>query len=312
MNTIIHKSDTSGPCFELVPIQKKKPAALRMRCDLLVIVGDKFVKLAGGTSIDLPPYPMVAGTDYSVLVTSAGRLTVSELKPAAGVTQIGGFHFAPGGNAPARSGGNNVPQINPHSLWDQLWRPTCPDPRGMALVALQDGRKIWVDIYLCSTTGESRYGATIADGSSHAKIPAAFGGDGSAEYDGLNNLQAVQLAAGAGKTLLTRAEYEQAAYGVLEKTSAERRAEIAGLDAPRTSKWGLMQASGQRYVWGQMQLLQEFSALDVDRDIGTHLFGGDWSHGVSAGSRSCVWYVAPSASNNGIGARFRCDHLCPV
>jgi len=104
--------------------------------------------------------------------------------PASGARQIGGFHYAPGGNAAAQAGGDTTPAINEYSLWDLKWRPACPDPRGMALVASM----FWCDIYLTGvdhyTNGTSKNNVTIADGSSPPKIPAAFGGNGSTAYSG--------------------------------------------------------------------------------------------------------------------------------
>ncbi len=304
MNTLIHKSDP-GPCFE---VSKKKQ--LKLRCDLLVIVASDIVKFAAGTLITLPK-TLTPGTDYAVCATAEGLLLAdADFSTPAGkktneVTKIGGFHFAPGGCAQDREGGNTTPAINPFSFWDLCWRPACPDPRSMALV---DGR-FWVDIYLCGIDGATRHGATIADGRNHAKMPAMFGGDGSAEYNGLNCFQAAQLACAAGKQLLTREEFQLAAFGVLEKSSADMRHEITQLDAPRTSKWGLMQATGCRYIWGVIDPLQTFNKFKSKEHIGTNLFGGYWGNGGHAGSRCSYWDNAPWDSYYTFGARFRSDHL---
>jgi hypothetical protein len=137
-----------------------------------------------------------------------------------------------------------------------------------------------------------------------------FGGDRSVEYDGLNCFQAAQLAAAAGKVLLTRDEFQAAAFGVLEQSSASERHETTQLDAPRTSKWGIIQATGCRYVWGVVDPLQTFEGFDTKKDIGTNLLGGYWSNGSDAGSRCSYWSYAPWSSYCLVGARFRSDHLC--
>ena len=300
MNTLIQKSDRSGPCFA---VSNKK--SLKLSCDLFVIVGNDLVKFPAGTRVAMPE-TLTPGADYAVFATAKSLVADAYLTaPAAGVVKIGGFHFAPGGNASGREGGGSVPQINPCSIWDLYWRPGCRDPRGMALVEEQ----FWADIYLCGIDGASRFGSTIADGTNHARIPTMFGGNGTLQYDGLNCFQAVQLATAAGKTLLTRGEFQLAALGVLEKSSAGARHEVTQLDAPRTSKWGIIQATGCRYIWGAFDLLQDFAKFDAQKHIGTDLVGGCWLDGSYAGSRCSSWLYAPWYSSSYIGARFRSDHL---
>ena len=59
-----------------------------------------------------------------------GEVTTSRATAIpSGDSVLGGFHYAPGGNAPARSGGDDVPAINPCSLWDVAFRPACADQR---------------------------------------------------------------------------------------------------------------------------------------------------------------------------------------
>ncbi|MBN9035498.1 MAG: hypothetical protein J0H53_05470 [Rhizobiales bacterium] len=245
------------------------------------------------TEIALPEF--AAGTDY-LIRSDAGALVVA---PAGAdlADAIGGFHFAPGDNASARAGGDDAPAINPFSIWDAGFRPAC-DPRGMALVDLPDGRRLWVDIYLLGTDhlaqGTSRHGATIADG--HRNKPKKP--DGS-RHDGLDFLTAVDIYAGHGKRLLTYDEFRAAAFGVTEKSSADDKPETAGLDAARTSRFGLMQATGNLWVWG--------TDGDPD-DPRPSLFGGSWLSGQYAGSRYADLDSWPDYSVEGFSARGCRDH----
>ena len=142
-------------------------------------------------------------------------------------------------------------QINPWSIWDMKFRPACQDPRGMALAA--DG--CWDDIYLLGINpdvdGTSKFGATIADGGGPPKIPAAFGGDGSAAYAGFTWYNACEVASAYGKRLPGHAEFVSAAFGVQEGTSLGFDPVTAGRPGPRTSQRGLIQATGNMLVWGQ-------------------------------------------------------------
>jgi hypothetical protein len=112
---------------------------------------------------------------------------------------------------------------------------------------------------------------------------------------------AVTVMARHGKGLLSFAEFAAAAYGVTEKTAHTGDPQITKLDAPRTSKWGLMQAVGNLWVWGH----------DGDPDAPrASVFGGSWWYGGDAGSRCAfVAYRWPGDSDDFLGARGRGDHL---
>jgi len=109
-----------------------------------------------------------------------------------------------------------------------------------------------------------------------------------------------------------------AMYGVTEATDAGVDPVSTGLDAPRTSRWGVMQATGNIRIWAQDRgggystggwnantdgFGSEFNAPNVP------LLGGNWSDGVNAGSRSSVWGSLASNSSNNLGVRLACDHL---
>jgi hypothetical protein len=237
----------------------------------------------------------IAGADY-VVNCDCGALSVTRpIGVPEGETLLGGFHYAPGGNAPARSGGDDVPAINPFSLWDVGFRPACPDPRGMTLVEAPSGR-FWCDIYLTGVNhladGTSKFGATIADGDDP---PRDAKGKKAKRFD-YATAQAVMAAHGKG--LLSIEEFFAAAFGVTERTAAVRDPKTTGLDMARTSRFGLMQAAGNLWVWGHDG--------DPDRPRAA-ILGGSWLNDDNAGSRYANVDDWDDDSNENLGARGRCD-----
>lgn len=123
------------------------------------MTGRDTIVIKAGTSFDGDEFPdelpvmmpeggLVAGFDYAVIIGSHGiPQAVKLIGTILPDICFAGFHFAPGGNAAARAGGDEIPAINPCSLWDRNFRPVCADPRGMALVDMR-GHKFWCDIYL--------------------------------------------------------------------------------------------------------------------------------------------------------------------
>jgi hypothetical protein len=187
--------------------------------------------------------------------------------------------------------------------------------------------KFWADIYLLNDDpaddGTSRFGKRIADGNDP---PARRGGD---SYGHLDRDVAVEVLAAAGKHLLSPEEFFAAAFGVTEGTSAGRDPKKTGLDALRTSRWGVMQATGNMSTW--------CSDGDPDRPRLAYRCGGDWGPGDSdgwrfAGSRLTrresvanpnqgrlagtpvrddhrIFRHADRGCSQGLGARGRSDHL---
>lgn len=296
---------------------------------LKVNVAGTEVTLASDTAVTLPS--MSAGTDYGIWIKDDGTLQAKDsyqVAPGTGNWRlIGGFHYAPGGNATAQAGGDATPTINQYSLWDLRFRPACKDPRGMTLVA----DSFWADIYLTCTEhlvlGNSRYNATIADSSSPPKIPYEFGGNGSNSYSSFNYWDATEVLQSHGKRLPAYAEFSALAYGTTEATSS------GGTDVPTTgvnsteytntwnkftSKWGAIQASGCQWHlscdfgggtatggWvvntggrGSTQLLE-----------GLGLFGGTYDTSTNSGSRCSYWNLSPSVSAATVSCRGVCDHL---
>jgi len=266
------------------------PGSIAVRAGTVIEIDGNVRAFEVDTAIDIT-VELAPGTDYCIGIGAEG----APIAAGAGTFNpldkgwIAGFHFAPGSNAQGRSGGDDVPAINPFSLWDAGFRPACPDPRGMALIEMKDGKRFWSDIYLLGTVhrehGTSRFGVEIADGWS---------------LDKLDYPTTVKILQGHGKRLMTYDEFRTAAFGVTEKSSAERDPGKTGLDVARTSRFGLMQATGNLWVWG--------TDGDPD-DPRPSIFGGSWLSGDNAGSRYATLDYWPDYSRGLIGARGACDHL---
>ena len=294
-----------------------------------VDVAGTVVTFVAATAITMPA--LTAGTDYAIWVkddaTIQATTNFSSAPGAGNWRKIGGFHYAPGDNAAAVAGGDTTPAINAYSFWDLKFRPACPDPRGMTLVA----DSFWADIYLLGvdhlTNGTSKYNVSIADGSAPPKIPTKFGGTGSNAYSTLNWWEANEVLQSWGKRSPTYDEFAALAYGTTEATSS------GGTDVPTagatgtgatsawnvfTSKWGCIQSSGCMWIWGG-----EFgggaagaiwaantggrgSTYQMENAV---LLGGTWGLTTESGSRCSLWLDSPTASYNTVGARGVCDHL---
>jgi len=285
-----------------------------------IAVGNNLVTYSTATAVSMPT--LTAGTDYIVWVKDDGTIQATSdyiNAPATGNwRKIGGFHYAPGGNATAQTGGNTTPAINPYSLWDLKFRPACSDPRGMTLVA----GGFWADIYLTNTNpdvnGTSKYNVTMADGASPSKVPSAFGGNGTTAYTSLTWFEASEISSAYGKRLLTQREFMAAAYGTTEASAIGTDQVSTILNAAYTSKWGVMQATGILWVWGDdrggpyagttwnANTNGRGSEYNAPNAV---LLGGNWSGGSICGSRCSYWDFAAWNSNNTVGVRCACDHL---
>jgi hypothetical protein len=275
--------------------------------------------IASGTSITMPT--LTAGTDYAIWCKPDGTLEATSnhtSPPTANARKIGGFHYAPGGNATGTSGGDTTPAINAYSMWDLGFRPVCSDPRGMTLV----GGAYWVDIYLTGvdaiTNGSSKYNVTMADGSSPPKVPTMFGGNGSTTYGSYTWFEAMELATAFGKRSLTQREFMSAMYGTTEASSIGTDQGSTILNAAYTSKWGVIQSTGVLWIWGDDRggayNTAGWNANTEGRGSEYNapnavLLGGNWGDGANSGSRCSNWNTAASASYGDVGSRFCCDHL---
>jgi hypothetical protein len=298
-----------GPLFKKTGLN-----TLATAMDFCVESGGKVFSFRAGH--DLAAIDAAPGSDLEIWITPSGQL-VCHTHPkqvANDSRKIGGFHFAPGGNATARSGGDTTPQINEFSMWDLKFRPACSNPRGMTLVA----GAFWADIYLLAADhlqGTSVFASQIADRLSPAKRPLSFDGDGQAVYDGLNWWDAQEVLASHGKRLPNHQEFSALSYGTTEKKSAESDPCTNILRAPFTSKWGVMLATGNLWTWGAHLAGQKYQEGQTDgrgtaySSQNAVLFGGGWNDGAYSGSRCSGWGDSPTSSVNSISARGVCDHL---
>ena len=294
----------------------------QIKAGTTVQVEGAFVTFASATNITMPT--LVAGTNYAIYVCTDGSIRAdSNFTAPSGYTtansrQIGGFHYAPGGNATGTSGGNTTPAINPFSFWDLKFKPACPDPRGMTLV----GNSFWSDIYLLNinhiTNGTSAFNVAYARGTTPPRIPTQYGGNGTATYGQFNWWDAGEVFLSYGKRLPRYQEFSALAYGTTENSSVGSDQNNTVLNAAYTSKWGVVQSTGVLWVWGsdmggpfagaswattpssRGQTYQLPNAVRV---------GGCWDYGSLSGSRAALWNVGPSYSDYSIGARGVCDHM---
>ena len=312
---LFYKADPTSCAFT-----KTGAGTASLKAGTKIEVNGQTYTFATDTAVTMPT--LTAGTDYAVWIKPDGSLVATTdfvSPPAANSRRIGGFHYAPGGNATGTSGGDTTPAINQYSLWDVKFRPACADARGMTLVA----GAFWADIYLLGVdhlvNGTSKYNVTIADGSSPPKIPTLFGGNGTSVYSGLTWWQAAEVMASYGKRLLSYQDFAAAAYGTTENSSAGTDPVSTVLRQAYTSRWGVMLSTGNMYVWGDEfgggnaaaswsdtnggrgQVYQQSNAI---------LLGGHWGNGAYSGSRASFWSGLPSVSGDNAGARGRCDHLC--
>lgn len=311
------KDDSGSAAFT-----KTGNATAQLKASTWVDVGGIMLRFSAATAIVMPS--LIAGNDYAIYACADGTVRADEsFISATGYTtvnsrKIGGFHYAPGGNASARSGGDTTAQINEYSFWDVKWRPVCPNPRGMALVS----NDFWSDIYLLNTdhptNGTSKYNTTIADGSSPPKIPLMFGGTGATSYTTLTWWEAAEVMVSQGKRLPTYSEFAALAFGSTEASSGGTDPVSTILRAAFTSKFGIMLATGNLWTWGD-----EFgggnAAASWTANTGGRgstyqmedaaLFGGGWDDGANSGSRCSHWSNSPTLSHSSVSARGVCDHL---
>ena len=289
------------------------------------------------STADLHNGMKVTGTGVGVSaviasVDSASQVTLSVASTATGSVPL---TFTNYGMIWTQTDVDLIAGINSWSIWDLKWRTTSNDPllRAQKGFSFVDG--VWVANYLCSTdhivNGLSKAGTNIASGTVLPKKPLAFGGDGTAAYPNMDWWTANEIVRAYGAKLMWESLFVDAAFGVTENQSIDSTSATyptTQRNVGYTSKYGLEQASGHHWTWG------EDSSFRPDGTVGWAyndmtggrgqiylqntlglvrvLLGGLRTHGVYSGSRCSHWADYPWDSDWRIGVRAACDHLVRV
>ena len=288
--------------------------------DLKVYVDGRFVEILSGTPISMPTLDV--GTDYAIWVAPDGTLEADDsfsVAPTAGGRRIGGFHYAPGGNASFSlnaGDGGTTPQINEFSFYDLKWRPDVADPRGLTLVG--DGA-FWCGIYHLAQNHLAgpphRHGVSPArDGNAPQFV------NGAGNYPDAQPMNLFECLAYHGFTTLKVEDFQLAAFGTNEAASRGSDPVTTGLpggntDAQFTSHWGVIQSTGVIALWSNDSILSTSDETLPNPSRGGRFrvsrfarLGGRWGSGADSGSRG-VTTTAATFSSAANGVRGRCDHL---
>jgi len=314
----------------------KKTAAYEVQTSQLirVVVNDVIVEIAEDTAVTMGDTPSV-GTDMAIWIKTDGTLEASAnfSTLTGGVRTLGGFHYAPGGNATLdpdgdwanHTGGDTTPQINEYSIWDLKWRPSARDPRGLALVP---GLQEWWGIYPMQNgilPGPLHtYGVDpCRDGNAPYKIWA----DNSPpdRYSDATPMNIFELLASQGFRPPQPWNFQLAALGVKEQESAGgsdpgNTGDVNDRTRSRfTSAWGLFDITGVIGAWSSDSRQTDSDTSGVTQGRSNTRFrinrfarlGGNWSDDAESGSR----YVSTATSLNSstkFGGRGACDHVVLV
>lgn len=328
---------------------KTSGRSVSIKAGTAVVVGG-MVKTYGADTAVVMPDVLTPGEDYGIWVLPSGALFASADPYAApyaptpaqaGAVKLGGFHYgllahdallSGGGFAQAapsmvwtQSDVDKIAGINVHTLWDDHYRPTC-DPRGMACVSNGAGAgQFWFDLYFTGSNhtqvGTSRAGSDVASGTVLPKIPAMFGGDGTAKYTSLNWYEANEIAFSHGKRLPSCQEFAAAAFGVTEAQSlggAATTIPTTARQAGYTSKWGGEQMTGHQNVIGAVAQgaggTGWIAGAVRGQTYGTAycpILGGARGDAAAAGSRCSLWSHPAHYTVWANGMRAFCDHKRP-
>lgn len=339
---VFHKTETTSVVFT-----KTGADTLSIKAGTVVDVAGVSINFTTATAVVMPA--LTAGTDYAIYACADGtvRADASFTAPS-GYTSadsrlIGGFHYgrvAPGTTLASGSfntagsvqtGGmvwtqtdvDNIAGINKFSLWDLKWRANVSDLRAQRGFVLTDAGT-WVAIYFASTNtdsnGLSKYNTDVASGTVLAKIPAVMGGNGTLTYGDGNWWRFSELARAYGARLLTDAEASIAFFGVTENQSLGGAASTIPLttrQAGYTSKYGVEQATGHHWTWGDDSAGTAATAYVANGGRGRSyanstvkvILGGSRDDAANSGSRTSNWGNVPTLSNWNVGLRAACDHL---
>jgi hypothetical protein len=335
------KRDSESPAFV-----KTAAGTISVKAGTSIMVNGANVAFSSQTPVIMPT--LTQGTDYAIYACDDGTIRASDNWSApSGYTptnskKIGGFHYGmisptetvAGGSFATTGSGmiwnqadvDKIKGINQFSIWDLKFRPSCPDPRGFALA-----KSTWVAIYLTGTghevNGLSRYNTDVASGTVPPKIPIEYGGNGTSTYSTLNWWQANEIVKAQGARLIRESEFVTAAFGVTENQSlggASTTIPVTKREPGYTSKYGIEQASGNHWTWGEDSgFIYTSTAVGAYRENGGRgqyytqgtvgtvrvLLGGARNVAANSGSRASDWVNPPTDSSWSIGVRAACDHL---
>jgi len=287
---------------------------------LTIEVNDSVVNIASGTSISMPS--LSAGTDYAIWIAPDGTLEADasfSTPPTANGRRVGGFHYAPGGNASFdldAGDGGTTPQINEYSFYDLKWRPSVADPRGLTLVG--DGA-FWCGIYHLAGDHLSgpphRFGVDPARGGNPPDLV-----DGSGKYPDAQPMNIFESLWYHGFRTPRVEDFQLLAFGTNEAASRGSDPGTTGLpggntDAQFTSHWGVIQSTGVIALWSNDGILSTSDETLPNPSRGGRfralrfaILGGGWSSGSDSGSR-LVFTSTATSSSTVFGGRGVCDHL---
>ena len=286
---------------------------------IFVEVGGSVLEISSGTTISMPTLDV--GTDYAIWVEPDGSLTADDsfsVAPVAGARRVGGFHYAPGGNASFSlnaGDGDTTPQINEYSFYDLKWRPSVADPRGLTLVG--DGA-FWCGIYFLA--GDHLVGPPHR----HGVNPARDGNppdlvDGSGKYPDAQPMNIFESLRYHGFRTPRVEDFQLLAFGTNEEASRGSDLGTTGLpggstDAQFTSHWGVIQSTGVLRVWSNDSILSSSDQTLPNPSRGGRFrvvrfagLGGN-GDGSLSGSRQVGPGIA-TASSTSFGGRGVCDHV---
>jgi hypothetical protein len=286
--------------------------------DIVVEINQSIVAIPEGTSITMPT--LTAGTDYAIMALDDGTLSAqTSFTPPANGRQVGGFHFAPGGNASFAlnaGDGNTTPQINEFSFYDLKWRPSVIDPRGLTCVG---NGAFWTGIYFMSanhlTGAVHKHGVNPARDGNPPRLV-----DDSGNYPNPSPMNIFEALRFHGFRSPRIEEFQLLAYGTNEEASRGSNPGVTGLpggntDAQFTSHWGVIQSTGVIALWSNENILEASDQTLPNPSRGGKFrvsqfagLGGLWDAGAVSGSR---FVDAPAAESSSPfrGGRGVADHL---
>ena len=287
---------------------------------IFVEVGGSVLEIASGTTISMPTLDV--GTDYAIWVAPDGTLEADDsfsVAPTAGGRRIGGFHYAPGGNASFSlnaGDGGTTPQINEFSFYDLKWKPSVIDPRGLTLVG--DGA-FWAGIYHLAADHLAgpphRHGVNPArDGNPPNLV------DGSGNYPDAQPMNIFESLWYHGFRTPRVEDFQLLAFGTNEEASRGSDPGTTGLpggstDAQFTSHWGVIQSTGVIRVWSNDSILSTSDETLPNPSRGDRFrvsrfatLGGGFGAGSRSGSRIVATSTATNSRTDG-GGRGVCDHV---